>query len=86
MLTAEQLKGLHEKLQLEEYTVRWGPELNTELYELLEEYSFLFMMDSMDLGKTNLIQHHIELTDYTPIKDRYCRIPPYQYNEVCKHL
>ena len=43
-------------------------------------------MDSMDLGKTDLIQHHFELTDYTPIKDRYRRIPPHQYDEVRKHL
>ena len=85
-LSAEQLKELHEKLQLEEHTVGWGPELKTELHELLEEYSFLFAMDSMDLGKTDLIQHHIELTDYTPIKDRYRRIPPHQYDEVRKHL
>ena len=67
-------------------TLSGGDELKTELYELLEEYSFLFAMDSMDLGKTNLIQHHIELTDYTPIKDRYHRILPHQYNEVHKHL
>ena len=86
MLTKEQLKELHEKLQLEEYTVGSGPELKTELYKLLEEYSFLFAMDSMDLGKTDLIQHHIELTDYTPIKHRYRRIPPHQYDEVRKHL
>ena len=77
---------MHEKLQLEEHTVGWGPELKTELHELLKEYSFLFAMGSMDLGKTDLIQHHIELTDYMPIKDRYCRIPPHQYGEVCKHL
>ena len=40
----------------------------------------------MDLGKTDLIQHHIELTNYMPIKDRYHRIPPHQYDEVRKHL
>ena len=40
----------------------------------------------MHLGKTDLIQHHIELTNYTPIKDRYHRIPPHQYDEVRKHL
>ena len=75
-----------QKLQLEKHTVGWGPELKTKLYELLEEYSFLFTMDSMDLGRTDLIQHHIELTDYTPIKDGYRRIPPHQYDEVRKHL
>ena len=86
LLSGKHLKELHEKLQLEEHTVGWVPELKTELHELLEEYSFLFAMDSMDLGKTDLIQHHIELTDFTPIKDRYRRIPPHQYDEVRKHL
>ena len=36
---------------------------------LLVKYSFLFTMDSMDLGKTDLVKYHIELTNYTPIKD-----------------
>ena len=53
---------------------------------MLTKYSFLFAMDSMDLGKTDLVKHHIELTNYTPIKDRYRRIPPQQYEEVQKHL
>ena len=43
-------------------------------------------MDSMDLGKTDLVKHHIELTNYTPIKDRYRQILPQQYEEVQKHL
>ena len=53
-LTIEQLKELHEKLQLEVYTAGWKEEWKTELYKLLEEFSFLFAMDSMDLGKTDL--------------------------------
>ena len=43
-------------------------------------------MDSMDLGKMDLVKHHIELTNYTPIKDQYMQIPPQQYEEVQKHL
>ena len=43
-------------------------------------------MGTLDLGRTNLVKHRIELTDYTPIKDRYRRIPPHQYEEVRKHL
>ena len=43
-------------------------------------------MGTLDLGRTNLVKHKIELTDYTPIKDRYRRIPPHQYEEVQKHL
>ena len=36
----------------------------------------------MDLGKTDLVKHHIELNNYTPIKDQYRRILPQQYEEV----
>ena len=43
-------------------------------------------MGTLDLGRTNLVKHKIELTDYTPIKDRYRRIPLHQYEEVRKHL
>ena len=43
-------------------------------------------MNSLDLGRTDLVNHHIQLDYYTPIKDRYHRIPPHQYEEVQKHL
>ena len=43
-------------------------------------------MDSLDLGRMDMVKHHIDLTDYTLIKDRYQRIPPHQYEEVWKHL
>ena len=32
------------------------------------------------------MKHTIKLTDYTPFKERYCRIPPHQFEEVKKHL
>ena len=53
---------------------------------MIEKYSFLFAMNSLDLGRMDLVKHHIQLDNYTPIKDRYRRIPPHQYKEVCKHL
>ena len=43
-------------------------------------------MNSLDLGQTDLVKHHIQLNNYTPIKDRYRRIPPHQYEEVWKYL
>ena len=43
-------------------------------------------MDSLDLCHTDLVKHHLELTDYTPINDRYQYIPPHQYDELRKHL
>ena len=39
-----------------------------------------------ELGKTSLVQHEIKLSNKTPFKERYRRIPPHQYEEVRKHL
>ena len=74
------------KIDFGEGTKEWTQEQKERARALLTKYSFLFAMDSMDLGKTDLVKHHIELTNYTPIKDRYRRIPPQQYEEVRKHL
>ena len=80
ILEGDQLQSLDEKLDLEKNTSAWKTETRTKAFELVRQYSFLFAMDSLDLGKTDLIQHH------TPIKDRYRRIQPHQYDEVRKHL
>ena len=85
-LSAEQIETLLTKIDFGEGTKGWTQEQKERARALLTKYSFLFAMDSMDLGKTDLVKHHIELTNYTPIKDRYRRIPPQQYEEVRKHL
>ena len=38
------------------------------------------------MGKTSLVQHEIRLSNNTPFKERYRRIPPHQCEEVRKHL
>ena len=32
------------------------------------------------------MKHSIKLADYTPFKERYCRISPHKFEEVRKHL
>ena len=66
------------KIGFNKGTTGWTDEQHEEARTLLVKYSFLFAMDSMDLGKTDLVKHHIELNNYTPIKDRYRRILPQQ--------
>ena len=39
-----------------------------------------------ELGKTSMVQHDIKLNDKHPLKEKYHRIPPHQYEEVRKHL
>ena len=80
------MRILFEQIKLEEGTIEWTEEQRDRVKSVIEKYLFLFAMNSLDLGQTDLIKHHIELKDYTPIKDRYRRIPPHQYEEVQKHL
>ena len=81
-LSLEQMEILFEQIKLEEGTVEWTEEQKHRVKSVIEKYSFLFAMNSLDLGRTDLIKHQIKLKDYTPIKDRYRRIPPHQYEEV----
>ena len=46
----------------------------------------LYSLKDLDLGRTDKVKHSIKLTDYTPFKERYRRIPPHQYKEVKQHL
>ena len=54
--------------------------------QVLNKWSDIFSSSPTDLGRTNLVQHEIKLTDDTPFKDPYRRIPPSMYEEVRLHL
>ena len=79
------LKLLMSKLDLEGIK-SWSPEEQNEIKDLIIEYGSLFALKDMDLGKTGKVKHSIKLTDNTPFKVRYRRIPPHQYEEVKQHL
>ena len=85
-LPPDKMEKLFEQIKLKEGTSHWTVDQQMHVHSVIEQYSFLFAMDNLDLGWTDMVKHHIDLTDYTPIKDRYGRIPPHQYKEVRKHL
>ena len=85
-MEGEQLEKLYELTKLAEGTMDWTEEQQQRAKYVIKKYSFLFAMGTLDLGRTNLVKHKIELTNYMPIKDRYQRIPPHQYEEVRKQL
>ena len=64
----------------------WTEQHQQSVRKPLEEYQHLFALNLKELGKTSLVQHDIQLSDKTPFKERYKRIPPHQYEEVRKHL
>ena len=81
----ERLLKILEKLDLEGIE-SWTEQQQCSVRKLLEEYQHLFALNLRELGKTSLVQHMIQLSDKTPFKERYRRIPPHQYEEVRKHL
>ena len=86
-LTQEQLNKLLTKLEFRgPESVGWTEMDQQEALKFLTDYGVVFAEDDMDLGKTSLVKHHINLTDYRPFKERYRCIPPHQYEEVRKHL
>ena len=64
----------------------WTEEQKELIRQTVEEFHDVFALNSMELGRTSLVQHTIEVTDPKPFKERYCRIPPHQFEEVRKPL
>ena len=64
----------------------WPESLQHEAKEMLKRNAKVFSKDDMDMGRTNLVKHHIKLTDPVPFKEAYRRIPPQMYDEVKAHI
>ena len=56
----------------------WAEQQQQSVRKLLKEYQNLFALNLKKLGKTSLVQHDIKLSDKTPFKEQYRRIPPHQ--------
>ena len=84
-MTKNQLEKLFKKIDLSGIK-DWSEKDQKEVKKLIKDFGFLFALNDLDLGKTTTVKHTIKLTDYTPFKERYHRIPPHQFEEVRKHL
>lgn len=54
--------------------------------QLLGKHARVFAKSETDLGCTNVIEHEIPVVDEAPVRQRYRRIPPSQYEEVKAHI
>ena len=84
-LTKEQRDKIFSKLALTGYDDLTQDQRDL-IYAAIERYHHIFTVEDLELGRTNLFKHEIKLTNYVPFKKWYRRIPPHQYEEVCKHL
>ena len=64
----------------------WTPELVEKACWLLAKYHDVFSLDPMELGCTHSTKHTIKVTDNTPFKEQFTRIPPPMVEEVRNHL
>ena len=66
----------------------WPVDQVEKAHSLLKEYHNTFSLEKHDVGHTKADKHKIVLKDpETPLfKERFCRIPPLQLNEVRAHL
>lgn len=53
---------------------------------LLQRFSSVFSAHEGDLGCTDLLSHDIPLLDDVPVRQRYRRIPPSEYEAVKTHI
>ena len=84
---AERQELLLEKLDLTGLEA-WPTEQAEKARSLLREYHSIFSLEKHDTGHTKAAKHKIVLKDpdTPPFKERFCRIPPPQLDEVCAYL
>ena len=66
----------------------WPTEQAEKAHSLLREYHNIYSLEKHDMGHTKAVKHKIVLKDpdTPPFKERFCRIPPPQLDEVRAHL
>ncbi len=77
----EHVKGLYER-SIDEF----NEEQKKKLRDLLIEYEDIFAKHGSDLGRTNLVKHHIETGDERPVRQHARRLPQSQYEEMRKQV
>ena len=87
LMEAERQELLLEKLDLTGLEA-WPKEQAEKAHSLLKEYHNIFSLEKHDTDHTKAAKHKIVLKDpdTPPFKERFCRIPPLQLDEVHAHL
>ena len=80
--TTKSLEDLGIKIESDNLT----PDQLCRAKQVLGNWSDIFSTSSTDLGRTDTVKHHINLTDDVPFKDPFTRVPTALYEEVRQHL
>ena len=66
----EQLDKLFSKLDLSGCD-NWTQEQKQMVQECIIKHNYIFVVDDLELGKTDLVKHVIKLDNYVPFKEQY---------------
>ena len=64
----------------------WPESEQRQARDLLLKWEHLFAHSDLDLSKTALMKHKIQLTDQRPLKEHYWHIPPHIVDNVRAHI
>ena len=64
----------------------WPEAEQEQARELLFKWEHLFACSDLDLGRTTLIKHQVEITEWMPFKEHYQCIPSHMYDDMKTHL
>ena len=78
---AERKKMVLEKINLDSIK-EFDQEFQEKFTEMITGFQDIIALGDLEMGKTNLIKHHIEVNDPVPFKDRHSRIPPSSIEEL----
>lgn len=84
-LSLETASPLAQQIEAIDWSVL-SKEEQVQVRALLQKYQVVFSAHEGDLGCTRLISHDIPLLDDTPVRQRYRRIPPSDYEVVKTHI
>ncbi|CAM4713469.1 unnamed protein product [Leuciscus chuanchicus] len=84
-LSLETASPLAQQIESVDWSVL-SKEEQVQVRTLLQKYQVVFSAHERDLGCTRLISHDIPLLDDTPVRQRYRRIPPSDYEVVKTHI
>ena len=57
-----------------------------QLLSLLQNYCDIFSTHSYDLGRPSLIDHHIDVQNSVPIRQRLYRVAPKHQSDITNHI
>ena len=55
----------------------WTEKQKMKIKQVFKDYSDVFALNPLELGRTSLVKHTIKVVDPKLFKERYCRIPPH---------